>query len=65
MCTYMYASTFDTSSCICGHHVYKNVWMPTLGDELECKKEGDNDFDQYAVVVLRKGLLLGIYLNFR
>ena len=26
-----------------GQHVYKNVWTPTLGDELECR-EGDNDF---------------------
>ena len=60
----MYASTFDTSSCIRGHHVYKNVWTPTLGDELECRREGDNDFDRYAVAVLRKGVVVGHYLDF-
>ena len=53
------ASTFDTTSCIRGHHVYKNVWTPTLGDELECRREGDNDFDRYAVAVLRRGVVVG------
>ena len=57
-CMYTYATTFDTTSCICGHHVYKDVWTPTLGDELECRREGDNDFDRYPVAVLRRG---GIY----
>ena len=59
MCTC--ASTFDTTSCIRahGHHVYKNVWTPTLGDELECRREGDNDFDRYAVAVLRRGVVVG------
>ena len=52
------ASTFDTTSCIRGHHVYKNVWTPTLGDKLECRK-GDNDFDRYAVAVLRRGVVVG------
>ena len=60
---YTYASTFDMSSFICGHHVYKNVWMPTLGDELDCRREGDTDFDQYAVAVLRRGVVVGHYLR--
>ena len=46
--------TADTTS---GHHVYKSVWTPTLGEELECRREGDNDFDQYAVAVLRRGVV--------
>ena len=53
------ASTFDTISCICGHHVCKNVWTLTLGDELECRREGDNDFDRYAVALLRRGVVVG------
>ena len=48
-----------TTSCIRGHHVYKNVWTPTLEDELECRREGDNDFDQYPVSMLRKGVVVG------
>ena len=63
--TYTYASTFDTSSPIHGHCVYKNVWTPTPGDELEGRREGDNDFDRYAVAVLRRGVVVGHYLNFR
>ena len=35
--TCTYANTFDTTSCICGHHVYKNVWTPTLA-RLECRR---------------------------
>ena len=52
------ASTFDTTSCIHGHHVYKNVWTPTLRDELECRREGDNDFHRYAVAVLKRGVVV-------
>ena len=58
-CVYTCASTFDTTSCTNGHHVYKSVWTLTLGDELECRKERDNDFDQYAVAVLRRGVVVG------
>lgn len=53
------ASTFLTTSCIRGHHVYKSVWTPTLGEELECRREGDNNFDGYAVAVLRRGVVVG------
>ena len=55
----MRARTFDKTSCIRGHHVYKNVWTSTLGDELECRREGDNDFDRYAVAVARRGVVVG------
>ena len=48
----------DMTSCIRGHHVYKNVWTPTLRDELECRKERDNDFDRYAVAVLRRSVVV-------
>ena len=49
------------TSCIhvCVHHVYKNVSMPKLGDELECRR-GANVFDQQAVAVLRRGIVVKI-----
>ena len=37
----------------------QNVWTPTLEDELECRREGTNDFDRYAVAVLRRGVVVG------
>ena len=56
-CTCTCATIFDTTSCMRGHHVYKNVWTPALGNELECRR-GDNDFDRYAVAVLRRGVVV-------
>ena len=47
----------NTCTCTCGS-TFNNVWMPTLGEELECRK-GDNNFDRYAVAVLRRGVVVG------
>ena len=56
MCARM-ASIFFTTSCIRGHHVYKSAWTPTLGEELECRR-GDNNFERYAVAVIRRGVVV-------
>lgn len=36
-----------------GHHVYKDVWKPRLGELLLCKMEFGNIHDPYAVSVVR------------
>ena len=30
---------FSTESVIRGHHVYKDVWTPVIGEELICQRE--------------------------
>ena len=34
-----------------GYHVYKNIWKPTVNEELETKMESENVMDKYAVSV--------------
>ena len=34
-----------------GYHVYKNIWKPTVNEELETKMESENVMDKYAVCV--------------
>ena len=46
-------SELTLDSCIRGHHVYKNVWTPIMGEQLSCKRETGNNKDRYAVAVLQ------------
>ena len=41
------------SSCVRGHHVYKDVWDPMIGEKLDCRRESGNVQDRYAVAVVR------------
>lgn len=36
-----------------GYHVYKQIWIPCVGEELGLIQEGNNPYDRYAVVVQR------------
>ena len=42
---------FVLKSSVCGHHVYKRVWSPCVGESLETFCEEDNEHDKYAVAV--------------
>ena len=33
------------------YHVYKNIWNPTVNEELETEMEPDNVMDKYALCV--------------
>ena len=44
------AST-EIDTYVKGYHVYKNIWKPTVNEELETKMEPDNVMDKYAVCV--------------
>ncbi len=43
----------SVDSCIRGHHIYKNIWSPTAGEELACARENSNTKDPYAIAVTR------------
>ena len=40
---------YEKESVIRGHHVYKSIWMPHMGEELIAKIDDNNEHDQYAV----------------
>ena len=37
-------------SVVCGHHIYKRVWSPVVGEKLPVDIEEDNANDPRAVV---------------
>ena len=36
------------NSVVCGHHVYKDIWTPEIGEELTCRREVGNIHDLHA-----------------
>ena len=44
---------------ITGHHVHKDVWTPTIGEELCCEREPNNPHDQHAVKVVKNTETVG------
>ena len=38
-------------SCICGYHVYGEIWIAVLGEQLFSEREIGNVVDRYAVAV--------------
>ena len=42
-----------------GHHIYKSVWTPFIGEELYLEPEESNEHDEYAVAVRKDGETVG------
>ena len=36
-----------------GYHVYRDIWVAAVGEELSCVRETDNHQDPFAVAVAR------------
>ena len=53
------ASTFSLESVVRGHHVYKRVWTPFIGEQLTLKHEEDNANDWRAVAVIKIDAVVG------
>ena len=45
--------SFSVDSLIRGHHIYKHIWTPNLGEINLCRVEPGNIHDPYAVAVKR------------
>ena len=43
--------SFILESVVRGHHVYKEVWTPLVGEELDLEREHGNSYDHYATTV--------------
>ena len=35
-----------------GHHVYKSIWTPVIGQELQVKPEDNNEHDKHTISVI-------------
>ena len=46
-------------SYITGHHVYQYAWEPYLGEELQCRIEHENEYDKYAVAIIKNERIVG------
>ena len=44
-------TTLDLETFIKGHHVYKAIWTPKQGEQLDVLMEPDNRMDNFAVCV--------------
>ena len=42
-----------------GHHIYKSIWTPVVGEELTLQREDSNDHDIHAVAVVNDGDVVG------
>ena len=50
---------FVMESVIRGHHVYKTIWQPRVGEQLALEREDCNSCDRHAVSVMKEGAIVG------
>ena len=46
-------------SVVRGHHVFKRIWIPVVGEVLVVERERGNPEDRFAVSVLQDGTVVG------
>ena len=54
-----HSHAYCINSVVRGHHVYKDIWTPEIGEELTCRREVGNIHDLHAVAILRGGDVVG------
>ena len=52
-------SSANFESVVRGHHIYKSIWNPAVGERLDVSIERDNAHDRYAVSVQRDSVIVG------
>ena len=48
----------EIQSTVRGHHIYKAIWTPVIGEELTVVPEEGNDHDPHAVAILKDEMML-------
>ena len=46
-------------SVIRGHHIYKWIWRPLVGEVLTLEREEGNSHDRFAVSLLKDAIVVG------
>ena len=49
----------EIQSTVRGHHIYKAIWTPVIGEELTVIPEEANDHDPHAIAVLKDEVIVG------
>ena len=49
---------YTLESVVRGHHIYKRIWTPHVGEKLQLQRE-DNENDLRAVAVLKDSVVVG------
>lgn len=52
-------AVFLFESIIRGHHFYKTMWTPIVGEALQVCREPSNTHDAHAVSILKDGVMCG------
>ena len=52
-------ASYDVESVVRGHHVYKTVWQPDIGEKLALEQERNNPHDKYTVSVKKEDIIVG------
>ena len=55
------ATSFTLTSYVCGYHIYKDIWNPTVGETLNCECKARNPQDPYAVGLRKEDTTVGHY----
>ncbi len=51
--------SYHKASVVRGHHIYKELWTPAVGETLQIRVEDHNEHDEYAVAVVKGGSTVG------
>ena len=51
--------TYQAESVIRGHHIYKTVWTPFIGEPLSLRIQDGNEQDSFAVTVIKNDNVVG------
>lgn len=57
--TAAHSTVYTQEGVIRGHHIYKRIWTPFIGEELSLQQERTNRHDYFAVTVMRDGSVVG------
>ena len=45
---------FRVDVCVCGQHIYKDIWYAVVGEVLVCERESNNFQDRYDEAVKKE-----------
>ena len=51
--------SFNIRSVVRGFHIYKDVWSPSINEELPTQQEHGNPADPHAVAIMKTGAVVG------